>query len=198
VSSYETAEAISQRIGSETVTTVSHQDGDNSSHGHTNSNGGGQASSNYGRSRSSTTSEIQRKLLFPDEILTLPRDLCLVFRENMHALPVKLLPYYAAPEFRRGGVGKARGLGMAASLAAMLLTAGTVALAGAASSLSMPDLPQLAMRLKSSVPLPRPYSPYDGLPTGMRPLRYDRHPGSPAFGGPYNLNNRNGLMEGWR
>ena len=65
--------------------------------------------------RSSLTySETGRRLYKPEEVIGLPEDIALVFHRNLPVVPVQLLRYYDAPEFKRGRTGAARGVGIAA------------------------------------------------------------------------------------
>jgi type IV secretion system protein VirD4 len=121
IRSFETAEAISKQAGEATVFSVSDQEGESSSRPTGTGDGpNGPGPGSVGSSSSLTTSEIARKLMLPNEITTMPNDLALVFHQNMQVLPVKLLKYYNAAEFKRGRTGRSRGLGLAGGLAAVM------------------------------------------------------------------------------
>ena len=78
-----------------------------------------------------TYNEIGRRLYLPEEILTLPHDMILIFHKNLPVIPARMVKYFAAPEFRNGGTGKRRRLGFAAALLAALTLCLGMLLAGA-------------------------------------------------------------------
>ena len=156
INSYSTAEAISQRIGDCTILLRSLSENWGSSR---QSGGGPQGPSGSTSSGGgSSSSHTGRRLFRPEEVLTFPDDLCIVFHRNMHAIPARLLKYYDAPEFRRGGVGRSRGLGLAAGVLATL----TLGLSGIAASLAALPASRPARRPAYGYPpaLHRPASPY--------------------------------------
>lgn len=122
ICNYHTAEEISRRIGDTTVTleSVAEADGHSWATGFNSSQSPGNRSTN----RTVTCSETGRRLIKPEEIMTMPRSTALIFHQNM---PVSLgfLPrYYDAPEFQNGGTGRNSRLGiMPCGLAASLLVA---------------------------------------------------------------------------
>ena len=137
---YESAEAISKRSGDATILIESL----NRTSSFSRSFGGVKdqpGSTSTGDSV--TSSEMGRPLFRPDEVLRLRDDLGLLFYRNMPVMPIKLLRYYNAKEFRFGRSGTSRGLG---------LSAGVVACAALLCSLV---LAELAARL------PRPHSRQD-------------------------------------
>jgi type IV secretion system protein VirD4 len=111
--SYAAAEAISQRIGEFTLGNVSYSENT----GWSRPDGGGakepQSGSRSGGS-SSTFSDMGRRLIRAEEILCLPEDTALVTHRNMPVIRTRLLRYFSAPEFKRGGCGKQPALGLAA------------------------------------------------------------------------------------
>jgi type IV secretion system protein VirD4 len=122
----ETAEMLSRRIGDETIRFTTPSSTDTSGTG--TSTGQPGQSINRSNSRGMSTSQLGRKLLFPDEILHLPAEVGLVFFQQLRVIPVRLLRYYNAPEFRSGRTGRQKGLGLAAGLAAAcLLMVGVIA-----------------------------------------------------------------------
>jgi type IV secretion system protein VirD4 len=123
IASYETADALSKRIGDETIGIVS--EGDNS--GTSSPNGPTlQNPSSRNRGQSSTRSLIGRRILRPEEILVLPDSVALVFHKNLPVIICRRIWHYSDKAFRRGGVGRSRGLGLRAAVAATaaLLLAG--------------------------------------------------------------------------
>ena len=130
ITSYETAEAMSKRIGDETI--VIRTEGDNRG---TSSPMGGDGKNPGSRNSGSntTTSEAVRRLLKPEEILVLPEHTAIVFHKNNYVIVCDKIKYYADRAFRRRGIifrrwgsGRARGLGlgeMVLALAALALSA---------------------------------------------------------------------------
>src|SRR5262249_899316 len=131
INSYETAEALSKRIGDTTIVNEQLQVSAGHSWPDRPSPQGPQPGS-YSRSRNISPSELARRVLKPEEILVLPEDVALVFHNNMSVIPSRLLRYYDAPEFNGGDLAAsdrgARGLGRAAAMTAALLLAGFVGL----------------------------------------------------------------------
>lgn len=167
--SYESAEALSKRLGEFTLLITSRNTSDGESHP-TAQTGREPQSSSRSTSTAITVSEIGRRWLKPEEILTLPDDLALVFHKNIPFIPAKLLKYYEAPEFRRGGTGKSRGLGLAGGVMALFAL--------------------LASVMFAAVATPRPASATRPLPSAAAPsLRLVSPPGPsfkrplPAYGG---------------
>jgi type IV secretion system protein VirD4 len=141
VNAYESAEAISKRMGDATITSESY----NSTSGHSRSYGGkGQEGGNVSTGTSVTISEMGRRLLKPEEIMCLPEDLAVVFHRNLPPICARLLRYYDAPEFRRGRTGRQRGLGLAAGLTALMVLLVSGIFAAFAFSLPAPDAPPRA------------------------------------------------------
>jgi type IV secretion system protein VirD4 len=129
INSYETAEAMSKRIGDQTI--VIRTEGSNSG---TSTPTGGDIKASGSRSSGSNTntSEIARRLLKPEEILVLPENAAIVFHKNNYVIVCNKIKYYADVAFRqrglifrRWGTGRTRGLG----LREMLLGLAALALA---------------------------------------------------------------------
>ena len=133
INSYETAEAISKRIGEQTIAVTT--SGDNSGTSFS-SSGGAHSSNQHGSNsgKSVSVSETARRLLKEDEILRLTDNVALVFHKNLPAILAERIKYYSDPAFRRRpilrswGTGRSRGLGLAgvAMALAILLLAGLV------------------------------------------------------------------------
>jgi type IV secretion system protein VirD4 len=127
ITSFETAEEISKRIGDMTVAIETG--------GYTEQwqrpTGVSKEPQPGSRSQSNTLnrSEIARKLLFPDEVLRLNSDICLIFHKNLPVCIGRLCKWFEAPEFKRGGTGRRQRLGVAAAIASafVLLAAGACA-----------------------------------------------------------------------
>jgi type IV secretion system protein VirD4 len=135
INSYETAEEISKRIGDATIAIQTETDTSGDSH----SSGATAQQQNSSRSRSKTLnrSEIARRLLKPEEVLTLSPDVCLIFHKHLPVTVGRLVKFFEAPEFRRGGTAAPRRMGIAAAVLAMftlfascLLTAIALIVAG--------------------------------------------------------------------
>ena len=139
INSYQTADDISKRIGDATIENRSLND--TTSDSRPTGGGGGQHGpppGNHSTSRSVTSSDIARRLFKPEEILTLESDIALVFHKNLPVIPVRLVKYFSAPEFRWGGCGRQRRLGLAAAIVALFTLGVSCLFAGFAVSLPAP------------------------------------------------------------
>ena len=112
INSYETAEEISKRIGTATIGTASA----NRSTSYSQSTGAKQEGGNVSSSDGITYNEIARRLYLPEEILTLPADLMLIFHKNLPVIPARMVKSFEAPEFRDGGTAAPRRLGLFAAV----------------------------------------------------------------------------------
>jgi type IV secretion system protein VirD4 len=138
INSYATADEISKRIGDTTIGIRSTNDTSSDSHS-TGGTGPNSSGGSRSTSRSVTSSDIARRLFKPEEVLTLPDDVALIFHKNLPVVVARLIKYYNAPEFRWGRSGKQRPLGLAACvMAAITLAAGYIFISIAA-SLSLPE-----------------------------------------------------------
>jgi len=115
ITSYETAEMLSKRIGDATVVirTEGNNQGNSSPIG-----GDGKSPGSRNSGWNSTTAEAARRLYKPEEILVLPESTCLVFHRNNYVIVCDKIRYYADQAFRRRGLfckrwgsGKSRGMG---------------------------------------------------------------------------------------
>jgi type IV secretion system protein VirD4 len=125
IKSYQTAEALSQRIGDTTRAIASDNvsDSDSQPTGVTPQ----PQSGNRSRSTGITYSEISRRLVKPEEILTLDHSICLILHRNLPVVVGRLVRYFDAPEFRWGGSARPRRLGLAAAfLGCVTLATSTV------------------------------------------------------------------------
>ncbi len=113
---YETADAVSKRIGDGTILVNSRNWGKGSS---TPAGGVGHQAGSYSANWGSTSSEMSRRLFRPEEIIGLPEDTALVFHRNLPVIVSRLLRYYDSPAFAKGGTGKPPGVGMGMGLAAV-------------------------------------------------------------------------------
>jgi type IV secretion system protein VirD4 len=133
---FQSADELSKAIGDATILLKSL----NATTSHSRPTGGsgsGPQPGSVSTSTSITTSETGRRLLKPEEVLTLPDNLALVFHKNCHVMPLWLLKYYDAPEFRSGGDGSNRELGLTGMVSALAMLFGGGALAILA--LRLPD-----------------------------------------------------------
>jgi type IV secretion system protein VirD4 len=190
IQSFETAEAISKRLGERTVTTRSEQSGTSDSYPHSTSLDGKQTG-NWGRSRNTTLSELARKLLTPSEILTMPKDLAITFHLNSPPILSKLIPYYSSPLFRSPlfgwlRTGRSPGLGLRGGTGSVLLLAaslviGAVAIALPSVRVPLPRASAHAMRPGNpprQIITSTPRRPVTGVPRGYQPPR----PSTPSYG----------------
>jgi type IV secretion system protein VirD4 len=181
---YETAEAISKRIGECTIFTQS----ENRTIGYTRPTGHvgphNQAGSRS-ESTSITTTPQGRRLYKPEEILVMPQSMALVFHKNLPPIRTSQIVSYADREFTDGRTGRQRGVGVPAGLAAACTLGVGVLFASYASV--MPVLPVLQRMLplrnggreEPSPALVNPYSRQAAYPklanpyvsSRQRPLR---------------------------
>ena len=127
INSYETADAMSKRIGEATLV-IRTEGGNDGTSSPTNGDGKTPGNRNWGRNWNS--SEIARRLLKPEEILTLPDDAAIVFHKNNYVIVFNKIKYYADKAFRRRGIISHRwGTGRAPGRALRGLVLGLLALA---------------------------------------------------------------------
>jgi type IV secretion system protein VirD4 len=157
INSYETAEAISKRIGDSTI--VIRTEGDNKG---ISSPVGGDCKNPGSRSSGSSTNtqEAARRWMKPEEILTLPEHAAIIFHKNNYVIVCDKIKYYADRAFRprgirrRFGTGRSRGhavSGVLMGLAALALAIGVTALVARlpelerrwrAASIAQPEYPE--------------------------------------------------------
>ena len=117
VNDFDTADAVSKRLGTTTIATVSVNK--TISESQPTFQVGPRQPGSRSESTSITTSELGRRLLLPEEILVLPEQLSLVFVKNLPVIPAELIIYYADKAFKNGRTGKQRrGVGVAAGVGA--------------------------------------------------------------------------------
>lgn len=123
INEYDNAEAASKRIGDTTIALTTHGQNAGSSwnRGET-----GQRSSGGSDGWNTSVSEAGRRLFKPEELITLPEDVCLIFHRNMPVIRSRLLRYYNHPSFRRGGTGHQPGLGWEATHRALCVLVASV------------------------------------------------------------------------
>jgi type IV secretion system protein VirD4 len=140
INSYETAEAISKRIGDQTI--VIRTEGTN--HGTSSpTNGDGKTPGSRNSGRTSNMSELARRLLKPEEILVLPEHAAIVFHKNNYVIVCNKIKYYADQAFRRRGVifrrwgtGRTPGLGLGGLMLGLIALAVAFAVTSVVVSLS--------------------------------------------------------------
>lgn len=153
ISSYDTAEVLSKRVGDCTVILES-------------------ISRNLSRSRpdrqltphptpgtvssgwNTSLSEAARRLLKPEEILLLPSDLALLFHRNLPVLPVKLVKFFSIRNVMKHGPGREKPPSLIAAtlaVAALFLMSFTLFFVA-----NLPPLPPASMRQADAVGLPLP------------------------------------------
>jgi len=94
-----TAQMVSERLGDETRVVTS--GGRSSGWSHQASNHNGQQSSSYSVNDSDNWSQIQRRLLKPEELLTLDPHTAITFHPGLPPIRTQLVPYYQSAEPRR-------------------------------------------------------------------------------------------------
>ena len=163
INSYTTADEISKRIGDATIGIRSVNDSSSDSHPVGGSRHGSESGS-HSTSRSVTSSDIARRLLKPEEVLTLPDDVALIFHKNMSVVAARLIKYYNAPEFRRGRCGRQRRLGLAARVMALFTLAASLFFADVAACFR----PRRSSSRGGGFPgyVPQPYGVGQPLPSG--------------------------------
>jgi type IV secretion system protein VirD4 len=180
IKSYESAEAVSKQIGEATISTTSY----NWNRSRSRSVGGTGANAsppvNISEGTSSTRSDMARRVFKPEEILTMGEETALILHRNLPVAVARLLKYYEAPEFRRGGTGKPRRLnplaaGIAAAFALLVscvLTTGAVLLAEG------PALPPAAWHSQAAPPAHPPVINFraNGRTYAIRPGQRSRKP----------------------
>jgi type IV secretion system protein VirD4 len=171
INSYESAEAISKRGGDATILIGSLNRTRSRSRPERHN---GQDNGSISTSTSLTLSEHGRALYRPDEVIRLPDDMALVFHKNMPVIPVQLLRFYDSPEFRNGGIGKDRGVGLSGLFGACVALA--LSLWFAAIAVLLPPFVPPRRAVSPGFPPPRPeFSGKGGF--GGRGI-----PGRPGFG----------------
>jgi type IV secretion system protein VirD4 len=148
ITSYETAEAMSKRIGDATIliSTEGRNSGSSSPIG-----GDGKSPGSRNSGSNTTISEVARRLLKPEEVLTLPEHAAIVFHKNNYVIICNKIKYYADRAFRRRGIffqrwgtGRTRGLGLGGMLLGLAALALALALTQFVASMPMPVLRQAA------------------------------------------------------
>ena len=159
VNTYESADAISKRLGDATITNESwnRTRGDSRSYG-----GKGQEGGNVSSGSSITISEMGRRLLKPEEIMCLPEDLAVIFHRNLPPICARLLRYYDAPEFKRGGTGRCRRQGFSNLVRALCFLGMAALFAAFATDMPAPVASRVARRRVN--PYLRQQQPYEADP----------------------------------
>lgn len=131
LNAFESAETISKRAGDATILIRQVNDSISRSRPHVHGAGGHQQGASTTTNHGTTYSEKGRRLFMPDEVLTLPEDLSLVFHRNLPVITTRLFRYFETPEFVRGAVGKLRRFALARIILCFLIFAilGLIALA---------------------------------------------------------------------
>jgi type IV secretion system protein VirD4 len=179
INSYATCDEISKRIGDTTraIESENYTTGDSMPTGTSpNSQGGGSRSS----SRSVTYSEVARRLAKPEEILTIDKNICMIFHANLPVCFGRLVKFFEAPEFRRRwfffgprGTATPRRLGLVACIlaaftliASKVVTSIALGLAGVAYPPlpyleDLPDIPGIGWVRPTGTAGPRPVWEYE-------------------------------------
>lgn len=141
ISDTTTADGISQRIGEATIEDTSVNDTTGRSRP-TGPSGPHPQPGSISESTSVTTNNIARQLYDASEITRIPEVMCLIFIRSYPVIAAWLVRWYADAEFRRGGTGRQRGLGLAAGIMATFMLLASIMAAGFASKLPLPGTPE--------------------------------------------------------
>lgn len=169
LNSFDTAEAISKRIGDTTI--VIRTEGDNRG---SSAPIGGDGKSPGSRNSGSNTSvsEAARRLIKPEEVLTLPESTAIVFHKNHHVIVCDKIKYYADRAFRRRGIlfrrwgtGRTRGMGMSGLMLGVAALALACVVTAISLSLLVPD------QRSAAVASPGEYSEF-GHESNVAPASY--------------------------
>jgi type IV secretion system protein VirD4 len=171
VSHYDTAEAISKRIGERTlgIKTLNLSFSKSRSFGVKADEPG-----SYSVSSSTNYSDMSRRLIRPEEIMVLDESISLLFHRNLPVIPARLIRYYDHPAFCHGGTGRQKPLGLAAGLVAVSLLVLGTGFIGIAASLPQPQsrqvvaMPASRQRVRPS-PAPNRRQPPYGWPGRPHP-----------------------------
>ena len=153
ITSYDTAEEISKRIGDATITVAT----GSSSRSTSRPTGGknpGEQSGNVSHSSSVNTSEIARRLLKPEEIMQMP-DTMMVFHKHLPVILARPVKWYSASEFRRNRTGRQGGLGLAGGIVAAAALMASLALGSIAASLANEPVPHRSRSTGGDYPVYR-------------------------------------------
>jgi type IV secretion system protein VirD4 len=118
ITSYDTAEYISKRIGDFTQLVWSYNGGTSRTRS---ANRMGDDAGNDTASQGWTVSEQGRRIVRPEEVLVFPSSAGLVFHRNKPPIAIELAHHYASPEFQNGRGGQERQPGLATTLACGLV-----------------------------------------------------------------------------
>ena len=167
VSHYDTAEAISKRIGEQTlaIRTLNLSFSKSRSFGIKDNEPG-----SYSVSSSTNYSDMSRRLIRPEEIMVLDNTTSLLFHDNLPVIPARLIRYYDHPSFRHGRTGGQKPLGLAGGVVAALLLVLAACFFGVADSLPQPVTRQAAMLASHQRFRPSPARIRRPMPYGW-PLR---------------------------
>ncbi len=194
IRSLETAKAVSERIGDMTIQIETEGDSTSTSM----PIGGSQQSSGGNRTTGTNhnRSDIARRLLKPEEILTLPKNLNLIFHENLPVILGRQVRYFD-PEFVSYLTGRRKGLGVTGGILAVFTLAAGLMIAVFGAVLPQPvagrppmvavpgDTPQgPAYAAPSTPPLYPPPTAHEGrhtAPAARQRRRSNDLPGKSGF-----------------
>ena len=116
---------------------------------------------------------------FPDEILRLPEDLALIFHRNLPVIAARLVKHCNAPEFRSGGRGKQKGVGLVAGVVAACLLAVAIVVTNICNGLPLPGTSARPGFAGANISNPWEAQVHDAWQSGvyqmfpeMEPMRY--------------------------
>jgi type IV secretion system protein VirD4 len=171
----DTADHLSKRIGDRTQLLESINR--SVSRSRSTGNPRGESGGNITSSESITISEQGRRLIRPEEVLVLPDDVALVFHQNLPPITARLVRYFEAPEFSKGGTGLGRRLGPGALFLSVVTLLGSLLFLAMAACIPSPEVVRRGLSSPASPRIQRAYQQFRaGQPPRMAPAR----PGVPA------------------
>jgi hypothetical protein len=126
----------------------------------------GDSPGSHSVSTSYNQSDMARRVLRTEEILTADRSTGILLHGNLPVIPVRLIKYYKDKEFKKGwfgyGTGRPQGLGLAGGIAACLVLAASIGLATLATYLPEREVVRRAILSSAGgMANPRPQSESD-------------------------------------
>lgn len=143
INDYETAEAISKRIGDTTTVTKSWSRSISRSRP-TGQVGPHQQPGSISESATENTSELRRRLRTPEEIMGMEPTQSLVFHMHLPVIPATLIRFFEDKEFTNGRTGRQQGVNLAVAVAMALTCVVAIFLASLVSGLPLPGTPRLS------------------------------------------------------
>ena len=158
LASYEAAEELSKRLGDTTIVVSGASDTEGWSHP-TGQGCHGNTPGSWSGSSTVSHSLAARRLAFANELITAGDDTQVILTRNLPPIAGRLLRYYEAPEFRRGGTGGQRRLGVGGLAASSVLLAASLLLASISLAIAPALRPERGLPTRADGDFsPAPYS----------------------------------------